>query len=162
MDNERAPQDWTPAEWEQYASNLEDMLNANRKKVRSLSAEVKTKSDLIDEQDKHIFQLGAENSQVRKDLMEAIDESVSLTHENAVMKQALKKLAKLPASEYDTLPGTLAAVHIIAGSVIPASTQHEESDTCPECHGTGRTVISGDFGVEDCPACWTKEGSDHD
>ena len=26
-------------------------------------------------------------------------------------------------------------------------------DTCPECHGTGKTVINKLFGVEDCPEC---------
>ena len=26
-------------------------------------------------------------------------------------------------------------------------------DTCPECHGTGKTVINKHIGVEDCPEC---------
>ena len=42
-------------------------------------------------------------------------ENKILSAENGVMRKALKILAKLPVSEYDTLPGTLAAVHIIAG-----------------------------------------------
>ncbi len=33
-----------------------------------------------------------------------------------------------------------------------ASTR-QEPDVCPECHGTGKTVINKTFGVEDCPEC---------
>ena len=37
-----------------------------------------------------------------------------------------------------------------------AITEPEEEhtpDTCPECHGTRKTVISKVIGVEDCPEC---------
>ena len=34
------------------------------------------------------------------------------------------------------------------------STSEERApDTCPECHGTGKTVIRKEIGVEDCPEC---------
>ena len=31
-------------------------------------------------------------------------------------------------------------------------------DTCPECHGTRKTVINKHVGVEDCPVCGRDDG----
>ena len=31
--------------------------------------------------------------------------------------------------------------------------EEQPPDTCPECHGTGKTVINKHIGVENCPEC---------
>ncbi len=35
----------------------------------------------------------------------------------------------------------------------PSVSEEHTPDTCPECHGTRKTVISKVIGVEDCPEC---------
>ena len=41
----------------------------------------------------------------------------------------------------------------IADRVREAVSEEQPPDTCPECHGTGKTVINKHIGVEDCPEC---------
>ena len=40
--------------------------------------------------------------------------------ENGIMREALEKLAHLPVGAYDTLEGTIAVVHILAITALPA------------------------------------------
>lgn len=41
---------------------------------------------------------------------------------------------------------------VVADEMEPAS-EGLPPDTCPECHGTGKTVIRKEIGVENCPEC---------
>ena len=69
--------------------------------------------------------------------------------------QALEPVSEeLPQCEHHWVLNGIGMTHCDKCGVAsdPAS-EERTSDTCPECHGTGKTVIRKEIGVEDCPEC---------
>ncbi len=88
--------------------------------------------------DAEIERLSSENEAMRKGLtFYALDDNWSYSVGEAIFH---------PADEYGSGPRW-------AKEALGLVSEEQPPDTCPECHGTGKTVINKHIGVENCPEC---------
>ena len=90
---------------------------------------------------------------IRKEHWDRINkENSRLSCENSALRIRIDALADVADSflKYRSNPVELASQISMA---LASVSEEQPPDTCPECHGTGKTVINKHIGVEDCPEC---------
>ncbi len=100
---------------------------------------------------------------VVRDYNEISRERDSLLCEGERYRKALEEIAKQKLScqlipgDVDFEGGYDCCVKRARGALCDITSdlvsEEPSPDTCPECHGTGKTVINKHIGVEDCPEC---------
>ena len=94
--------------------------------------------------------LGTDDDEHYGHCHDAATEIERLSSEGERMRKALERIEC--ALTGVTAVGPDGALQI-AKSTLARVSEEQPPDTCPECHGTGKTVINKHIGVEDCPEC---------
>ena len=120
---------------------------------------------VLDEKDDEIERLSCENSVIQNARQSAVkqvdllDNLVSQLYQ--IVGSLVSDLGVFDEPRVQSLLNELSEPKgrdLLPWSSFERVSEELAPDTCPECHGTRKTVINKHVGVEDCPVCGRDDG----